>query len=331
MNHLARPTALTVALFVVALGLTWTLWGSRSGTYYPDGSVTSERTIGPGPAVTITSDAEGESLAVSWRHVLALLLGAYATARATAYMAESSMRTPLLTVSRVSLFALATAFLLSIAFSRSYWGYFFARPSPEKVASRLTSVNGLSFIECAEAEGALACVPDQERQPTLESARAYCAEDPYYCLGDRLLVQLGELGILPPDPEPVESTLISVIPRLLRDKDLIAQPDPGYEPMEFSGLLVSGSGTGGGQVALVGLSGSEVSNDHYPYVELAIAQRPEPRILKAQQFYYDIAGIEGLEWFPVFIVSGSIGVLVVIPSAIGLSFFIERARRLRAV
>jgi hypothetical protein len=241
------------------------------------------------------------------------------------------MTKPLFTIGTASLLALATAFLLSVSFSKSYWGYFFARPSPTKVASYLTSVDGLSFIKCAEKKKVLECVPDPESKRSLESARASCTKDAYYCLNNRLLVALGDLGILPGDPDSVEPNLISALPHVLQNGKLLGQPEQGYEPLKLSGIVVSGADATGARVALAGVSGGQVSNDHYPYVELAIAQTPELRVLKLHRFFYDFAGIEGLEWFSVFIGLSSIGLLVTIPSTVLVSFLIQLARRKRAV
>jgi myo-inositol-1-phosphate synthase len=46
-----------------------------------------------------------------------------------------------------------------------------------------------------------------------------------------------------------------------------------------------------------GLSGGEVSNDHYPKYEFLFAEKNNQyELIKKQRFYTDIAGIEGIEY-----------------------------------
>ena len=46
-----------------------------------------------------------------------------------------------------------------------------------------------------------------------------------------------------------------------------------------------------------GLSGREVSNDHYPQYEFLFVEKGDQyKLIKKQRFYRDIAGIEGLEY-----------------------------------
>jgi hypothetical protein len=80
-----------------------------------------------------------------------------------------------------------------------------------------------------------------------------------------------------------------------------------------------------------GVRGGEVSNDHHPYYEfLFTTDSPgaAPKLLSSQRFYYDVAGMEGVEWpvlLPVFALYG------LIPTIPLQGFLLWRARRRRRV
>jgi hypothetical protein len=83
------------------------------------------------------------------------------------------------------------------------------------------------------------------------------------------------------------------------------------------------------QALWVGAAG--VSNDHHPYYEfLFTTDSPgaPPKLLSSQRFYYDVAGMEGVEWpvlLPVF------ALYSLIPTIPLQGFLLWRARRRRRV
>jgi hypothetical protein len=69
----------------------------------------------------------------------------------------------------------------------------------------------------------------------------------------------------------------------------------------------------GSRIAFATLAGDEYSNDHYPYYEFVIRlDDPKVRIVNLQWFYFDIAGMEGMTWEGVAVVS----YLILLPAAI---------------
>ena len=98
--------------------------------------------------------------------------------------------------------------------------------------------------------------------------------------------------------------------------------EPGYDrAKDLRGVVIEAEGAGGEPLVFVGVQGGEVSNDHYPYYRFLFSG-PGPRrrqsLLSAQRFYFDVAGIEGMEW-PVFLVGFSaLGMVVSVPATLVL-------------
>jgi len=86
----------------------------------------------------------------------------------------------------------------------------------------------------------------------------------------------------------------------------------------MSGVAVDAIGKSGGRLVVLGLTGGEVSNDHRPYYEMVFGA-PTPNspleFIRGQRFFYDVAGMEGMEWY-------SIWLLLAVPSVLfGLAIF----------
>ena len=56
----------------------------------------------------------------------------------------------------------------------------------------------------------------------------------------------------------------------------------------------------GRRLLFLGLTGGEESNDHHPYYELLFrgqAGASDLSFARGQRFFYDVAGMEGFEWY----------------------------------
>jgi hypothetical protein len=55
-------------------------------------------------------------------------------------------------------------------------------------------------------------------------------------------------------------------------------------------------------MVLLGLTGMQLSNDHYPCYEILFEGRkgsPGLSYVRGQRFFYDLAGMEGAEWYAI--------------------------------
>jgi hypothetical protein len=104
---------------------------------------------------------------------------------------------------------------------------------------------------------------------------------------------------------------------LLEKSDLLEEGRPGYaRAKELDGVVIEAIGADGTPLVFVGVRGGEVSNDHYPYYEFLYSGQLGGgwmELLSADHSYFDVAGIEGIEWPEFFLI---ILVLELLPLAI---------------
>lgn len=114
----------------------------------------------------------------------------------------------------------------------------------------------------------------------------------------RLLYALTEHKLLPKEFSRDISTLPNIF-WLLRDSKLKVHTS-GYSSFSegYRGYAVLGKDFSGSQIFAISFLGPQVSNDHYPFYEIVAKQRPDKtwQVLSSQQFFADIAGIEGTGW-----------------------------------
>ena len=140
---------------------------------------------------------------------------------------------------------------------------------------------------------------------------------------------LEDLGRLPKSPEPMsESAVISLYPRLDATGRLRAG-DPGYDDAKMlCGVVVEAKDRTGKNYLFFGGNGRQVSNDHYPYYEFLfeMPDNGEARMVSSNLFYYDVAGVEGFEWYAMFLVFSCLGLAITMPGTI-VVLFVRRIRQ----
>jgi len=183
--------------------------------------------------------------------------------------------------------------------SKSYWGYFFFRPGPLTEfgeVARVTAVIPL-WTETND-DGSRRIVLEEDF--TIGSALNHGRQYPYYNLMERGLYVLEREGLLPEQHSTDLGTLPPLFP-LISATGVLAAADKGYEDSDLlEGILVDGIGEDGRRLVLIGLKGQQVSNDHRPYYEFAFSAPAESKNLiyvRGQRFFFDVAGIEGMEWY----------------------------------
>lgn len=307
-----KPTALSVLLF----GLTVLLFGALAArsrvVYSPDRSTMEEVRIGPGPALRFVTDesAAGHRTSrteISWPPLLACVLSCYLGSRGVAYLVERRrMGRPILVLSGVIAATLLLAAGAAAVFSFRYWGYAFARPEPDGLGE-FAVVTGLSGVTCN---------PEPRPRCTLSAAEpvreivSSCQKDPYYCLRERFVFALTRAGLPPADNRPAPAGITAPIESFLAATDLLAEHEPGYEDRTLAGLVVTGRSVDGQSLAAIAISGRQVSNDHYPHYEVLLGlEKDGYHPLSQRRFFYDVAGMEGLEWWPAFLGMSVLGLL----------------------
>ncbi|MFN7941609.1 MAG: hypothetical protein U0X73_08400 [Thermoanaerobaculia bacterium] len=188
----------------------------------------------------------------------------------------------------LGLFIPLVAALAACVTSRLYWGYWLRPPSSDPTARVLRDLDSFTSIWWS---------------PQSESGRealASAARDVNYVSGDeplgRLPADLLSHGLSPirPDAAPVE--LLGRVVSALQQARALRTGGGAHAPSDLRGHIAVGHNAAGQMVALVALSGRELSNDHYPYYEgvLRFTDRSGLTLERLTFYYYDVAGLEGI-------------------------------------
>lgn len=204
---------------------------------------------------------------------------------------------------------LLIAALLAAGLSKALWGYWFVRPGVDGRVLAARQVHSVTFLDHQQqAGGPWALVPTSEvyQGPgwyQREKAQ-YPQEYDYYLLERRALRGLERRGVL---TGPVPSLTAAELPDVA---ELLAAERRGFERTlerqangpPYSGAVYRLTGAGGERLLLLAVSCCAVSNDHHPYYELLFEelQGAPPRLLSTTRFYFDIAGLEGVEFPQIF-------------------------------
>lgn len=244
---------------------------------------------------------------VSLGYLIAQIL-AFAFQRATGF--RRPVRAYLLAMLPVALLS----FSLGIGFSKTYWGYFFFRPALLKEFRQIAQVSALVPVETSDATHAPPSLV-HGGDSSLAEDLAYAEDNSYDDPAGRLLLALERQHLLPAEFSTSLSDLPPLLP-LAQASGLMASSETGYESeRSLRGIVVDAVDPAGTRLVFLGFHGGQVSNDHYPYYEMlftAPAGSSDLKFVRGQRFFFDIAGIEGAEWY----VMGLVFSLMAVPLAL---------------
>ena len=338
---LLKPTAVTVAVFCstvflqLSLGVEepytstdglveHTLWSSYLLRQAVSGFVTSvisghgcfgmndQYRIGVGVWLTVSENAWGQ-VVVHWRTVLFALALTYAVSSLLGWMVVrfGKVARPARLILTMICGCIICGFLVSICWSRVYWGYYLRRPGVdprircwERVLS-ITPFTATAWVSSNTPPWEYVIERDYNVTTALKKAKT-ASEYPYYALRERILLHMDKHGILPSDAETMQLDRLSHILH--------------QTPIEsvWNGILVEGADRRNQRYLFLGHR-PLVYNDHREYREYLYRLSDYGdtiREIAFQRFFFDSAGFEGMEWNVVFIALASLGMLVVLPLTI---------------
>lgn len=300
-----RPTALGLLLLVLGLLAQAGVLSVNSITcsYEHGGMEESTWTVGPGGMVSVVAGQDGAKVTVRWGRLALDLLLTYAVAMYLARVLArvTGLRRPALAYGLVTAVSVGLAFLVSIALSRAYWGYFMNRPPVPRAMGDIVRVASVTPVLTVVPEGGAPALAIRE-DFSFTNALAGGRSDPYYCLHERLLIDLDRRGLLPAvHSVALPPDLPDLVP-LIRATGLLAAPAAGYEAeaARLGGVVIDAADGTGRRLVVLGLGSGQVENDHHPYYEMVFtgaAGSPDLAFAGGHRFFYDVAGIEGAEWF----------------------------------
>jgi hypothetical protein len=320
-----RPGATGMIVFAVLIALQACLGtSSGTGTVGPEGvyETASSRSMGWPPSVVITSKttADGATRSgvdVHWAPLLFTCALTYCLAMAAGHMAmrKRRRRHPAMILITVIGGTLLLAFLASIVVSKSLWGYYLYRPSLDRRIVSAQKILSVTTVNTALANDERTLVSDTSF--SIAKQIEYGQTDDYYSLGERVLIALKHENRLPTSPPPMSPDRLSRLYGVLARTARLEAGETGYDhARDLRGVVIEAEGSDGSPLVFAGVQGGEVSNDHHPYYEFLFSG-PDPagalKLLSVQQFYFDVAGIEGMEWYVFFVGFSALGIVLSVP------------------
>lgn len=186
------------------------------------------------------------------------------------------------------------AFALSVLWSWAYWGYALRRPSPLEELHRYAKIRNIVTVMITGGGnfGGKGGIDDVE-----ECAKAsdlyHDKESAYYAAA-----VIRDLGLLR-GASSTDLGDLAELPTHFAATGLLAEDDPGYESLrDLDGICIDGFDAKGNSLIYLNLQGGEVSNDHHPHYEFLFRRGSAGlTYVRGQMYYFDAAGIEGMEWY----------------------------------
>ena len=238
---------------------------------------------------------------IPWRYFAWSLAGGYLAALglAAVFRRTTGFRRPARAFFLAMLPVVLLAFSIGIGLSKIYWGYFLFRPALLKEFRQIARVSALVPVETPDATHAPPALVYCD-DSTLAQDLAYAEENSYDDPAGRLLLALEQQHRLPTEFSASLSDLPPLLP-LAQATGLMDVSEPGYHSDAFlRGIVVDAVDPAGKRLVFLGFRGGQASNDHYPYYEMlfaAPAGSADLTFVRGQRFFFDIAGIEGTEWY----------------------------------
>lgn len=256
---------------------------------------------------------------IHWGGLAINLLLCYVTALLIAHAARRTTRRdrPFSGIWFVALASALIAIGLGGLVSKSMWGYWFWRPAPLTRTYPFKSVTSWVPFSLGDGQGLSRWGSDA---PSIAAfAKSRVEHGDYYCLAERMPLDLHARGLIKDEPTFTHE-LLEDLKQRLENTGLLAESSPGYDSsLGLSGILIDGTDPEGRRLICIGARGGQVSNDTYPYYEFAFraqsAGTSDVLYQDGQLFFYDVAGMEGLEWH---VVAAPAGLLLLVLGVAGM-------------
>jgi hypothetical protein len=329
---LIRPRVITIFMFFLIMVYSLLLASTGSGTWTASRGETTFL-MGIGPCLEINKVYVDEkkidqSIEIHWLNLFLNIAVSFVVALLITHLVGKFSRW-LLSIVIIVLFL---AFMGSTIWSKNYWGYFIRRPRFDKRITKwekVLTVTPVSTQTESDDSKVLVVNPNYSISDRIEDGK----KDRYHDLEARILIALKDSGKLPESPEYMDAELLRSLHERLDSSGLLIEGYPGYDDAKvLRGIVIEAIGKDKKPNVLVAVKGYEVSNDHRPYYEYlfeADYQTYDLRLLSRRQSFYDLAGIEGLEWYIIFPCFSGVGLLISVPIILVIIPLIRLIRNLK--
>jgi hypothetical protein len=230
--------------------------------------------------------------------------------------------------------AIGTLLLPALAaFGLNYiiWGYFVRRPAVDRRIVEAQSIRSITRVETYIAPNGKMSFSGAPLGTVDEDIRESPYDGDYYVLAGRVLRALKTGHRLPRSPGQMSAERLAPLYTILDATGHLENGEPGYnDAKNLHGIVIEAQGDDGRPLVFVAVRGREVSNDHYPFYEFLFTSHTSgtsPRLLSAQRFYFDVAGIEGVEWPAFLVVFAIIGFIPALPAQAFVMAMVSRKQR----
>jgi hypothetical protein len=309
-----RPSPLTW-LFLILLLLAQFFFCTRT-LFSEPGQSTPQYGIGH-PIEISYSDGVREDIRIHWIVLIANLTLSYLLSALSVALVKraTGLQSALPLYGGAALAVISLAFFVSIAFSRTYWGYAFHRPPVLPELKDVTEVSGIIPVATEQtAMGKYRFVIDP--RASIDETLAYARQHPTDNDGERFLLHLDQKHLLPDEWATSLGPHVDLYERL-PETGLLARAQDGYTSAGLlRGFIVEARDRSASQLVFLSATGGEVSNDHYPCYEMVFERDPRSgqlTFINGQRYFFDVAGIEGVTWAVVWLGASLIGLAVVLP------------------
>jgi len=223
------------------------------------------------------------------------------------------------------------AIVTGLGFSKVYWGYWIEPPSIVPWIQQLQTAETIVFVQCQPGTvPTVKEIPADERRQSAGWYRESSRDYPGY----QVLAAV-EATKLPVSTKVFDVGDANKVCAGVYASGVVVDPTPGFSgpyARHIRGFLVDGRTRSGERVWIFSGIGGEVSNDHHAVYDLQFSD--SGAVMKVHVYYEDIAGIEGLRWYPVAVFVFVAGTLFLAALFIVVStgrFAARRLARLAAV
>ncbi|MFC1762663.1 hypothetical protein ACFL6U_11355 [Planctomycetota bacterium] len=327
-----RPQWLTIILFALMMAGAMYFFNYNMGTYHADGKDEESKLIGIGPCLEVTkievdNQQVDQYMVVHWGNLFLNISICYAIALMITRVVGKYQRGLLVVIA----LALCLAFIGALIWSKCVWGYCLLRPRLDKrilACDKILTITAVSTQ--VTSDGSMSFIVDPD-YPVVEKAQG--KGERYYWLESRVLIALNKRGKLPDSPDHLETTSLRNLYGTLNDTGLLIDGAQEYDEAKLlRGIVIEALGKNQQRYTFIGVRGGQISNDHYPYYEFLFEPGELTGKLKQLshiQYFYDVAGLEWLEWYGAFFYLSAITLILSLSIAVPIFPVVRRINSLK--
>ena len=188
----------------------------------------------------------------------------------------------------------ALSILAAGAACHEYWGYWWVRPDVPREIRNAAALRAVTPI--GPTSWGRGCGLMHDRTGWVDDMDFSRRDE--YGLPWRLVIALHDRGLAPERAVPDRGLNLAAVSAAVRSSAALVRATDEYPAAEcLGGFAVDVEDEHGRSSLVLGVHSHQVANDHYAYYEMVLSRTASGwRVESTQRLFYDVAGVEGLEW-----------------------------------